>query len=299
VSAVARAPSEPQGAGSPYVTLGFAVLFISVGSILVRWAQAPALSVAFYRIFLAALFLAPFAAAPAARSWPSLRPRERGLLVVSGLALGVHFATWIASLSYTSVAASVLLVNTAPLFTLGFTRLFLREAIAPVVVAATGVALAGAALIAAGDWKGSASSLTGAVLALAGAVTLSLYHVIGRGLRAALPLPAYVLCVWATAAAALALLAIVAGAPFTGHPPRTIAALVALAIVPTLAGHGLVNRSLRLLPAPTVGLFLLGEPLCAALLAYFAFGETPGALTIAGGALVLTALALVVARSAR
>jgi drug/metabolite transporter (DMT)-like permease len=221
------------------------------------------------------------------------------LLLASGLALGVHFATWIASLSYTSVAASVLLVNTAPLFTLGFTRLFLREPIAPVVVGATGIALAGAALIAAGDWTGSASSLTGALLALAGAVTLSLYHVVGRGLRTALPLPAYVLAVWSTAAAALAVIAWAAGAPFTGHPPRTMAALVALAIVPTLVGHGLVNRSLRLLSAPTVGLFLLGEPLCAAVFAYFAFAETPGALTLAGGALVLAALALVMARGSR
>jgi drug/metabolite transporter (DMT)-like permease len=118
-------------------------------------------------------------------------------------------------------------------------------------------------------------------------------------LRSALPLPAYVLGVWTTAALALALIALAAGAPFTGHPPRTLLALAALALIPTVAGHGLVNRSLRLLPAPTVGLFLLGEPLCAALLAYLAFGETPNALTLAGGALVLAALALVVARGAK
>jgi drug/metabolite transporter (DMT)-like permease len=299
VSAQAHAPGEAEAARSPYLTLALAVAFISVGSILVRWAQAPALSVAFYRIFLASAFLAPFAARTAARSWPALASRERLLLVSSGVALAVHFATWIASLSYTSVAASVLLVNTAPLFTLGLTRLFLREPIAPVVLGATGIALGGAALIAAGDWTGSASSLTGALLAVAGAVTLSLYHVIGRGLRSALPLQAYVLCVWSTAAATLALIALAGGAPFTGHPPRTMAALAALALVPTLAGHGLVNRSLRLLPAPTVGLFLLGEPLCASVLAYLAFGETPNALTLVGGALVLAALALVVVRGAR
>jgi drug/metabolite transporter (DMT)-like permease len=299
VSTAARAGSASEPAGSPYLTLGLAVAFISLGSILIRWAQAPALSVAFYRIFLASVFLSPFAAGAAARSWPGLPSRERGLLLGAGVSLAVHFATWIASLSYTSVAASVLLVNTAPLFTLAFTRVFLREPVTAVVVRATAVALAGAALIAAGDWTGSASSLTGALLAVAGAVTLSLYHVIGRGLRAALPLPAYILGVWSTAAATLAVIALVGGAPFTGHPPRTMAALAALALVPTLFGHGLVNRSLRLLPAPTVGLFLLGEPLCAAVLAYLAFGETPGALTLAGGALVLAALALVVLRGAR
>jgi drug/metabolite transporter (DMT)-like permease len=299
VSAAVHARGAPAAAGSPYLTLAAAVVFISVGSILVRWAQAPALSVAFYRIFLASVLLAPFAARSAARSWPALHRRERALLLASGGALGVHFATWIASLSYTSVAASVLLVNTAPLFTLGFARVLLREAVAPVVVGATGIALAGAGLIAAGDWTGSASSLRGALLALAGAVTLSLYHVIGRGLRSALPLSAYVLAVWSTAAAALALIALAGGAPFTGHPPRTLAALVALAVLPTLVGHGLVNRSLRALPAPTVGLFLLGEPLCAAVLAYLIFGEAPGALTLAGGALVIAALALVVSRGSR
>lgn len=299
MSTAERAHAVPEPAGSPYLTLGLAVVCISFGSILVRWAQAPALSVAFYRIFLASLFLAPFAAGNAARSWSALRSRERWLLVGSGVALAVHFATWIASLSYTSVAASVLLVNTAPLFTLAFTRVFLHERIAPVVVGATGIAMAGAVLIAAGDWTGSASSLTGALLAVAGAVTLSLYHVIGRGLRSALPLPAYIFGVWSTAAATLAVIVLAGGAPFTGHPARTMTALAALALVPTLAGHGLVNRSLRLLPAPTVGLFLLGEPLCAAVLAYVAFGETPGTLTLAGGALVLAALALVATRGPR
>jgi drug/metabolite transporter (DMT)-like permease len=299
VSAAAHARVRPVPAGAPYLTLAAAVVFISVGSILVRWAQAPPLSVAFYRIFLASVFLAPFAAAAGARSWPALHGRERALLAGSGVALAVHFATWIASLSYTSVAASVLLVNTAPLFTLAFTRVFLREHIAPVVVAATGIALAGAGLIAAGDWTGSASSLTGAVLAVAGAVTLSLYHVIGRGLREALPLPAYILGVWGIAAATLLVLALVRGAPLAGLSSRTYLCLVGLAVVPTLAGHGLVNRSLRALPAPTVGLFLLGEPLGAALLAYLAFGEAPNALTLAGGALVLAALALVVLRGNR
>jgi drug/metabolite transporter (DMT)-like permease len=297
-AAQARAPATASGS-SPYLTLAAAVAFISVGSILVRWAQAPPLSVAFYRIFLASLFLAPFAAPAAARSWPVLDRRSCALLAASGVSLAVHFATWIASLSYTSVAASVLLVNTAPLFTLALTRVFLRERIAPVVVAATAIALVGAALIAIGDWTGSASSLTGALLAVAGAATLSLYHVIGRGLRSALPLPAYILGVWSIAAGTLLVIALAAHAPLGGHPPRTLACLAALALVPTVAGHGLVNRSLRLLPAPTVGLFLLGEPLGAALLAYLAFGEAPGPLTLAGGALVLSALALVVLRGQR
>jgi drug/metabolite transporter (DMT)-like permease len=193
------------------------------------------------------------------------------------------------------VAASVLLVNTAPLFTLFFSWWFLGERAAKAVLVAMAVALGGAALIAAGDWgDGGTASLKGDALALAGAVTLSLYHVIGRGLRDALPLSAYVLGVWSTAAATLAVLAASARVPVFGYPARTFALFLALAVVPTVIGHGLVNRSLRHIPAPTVGLFLLGEPIAASILAYAVFGEMPGLLTIAGGVLVLAALALVV-----
>jgi drug/metabolite transporter (DMT)-like permease len=278
-----------------YGLLILAVLCVSVGSIFVRLAGAPALAVAFNRIFLASVVVAPFAAPSLVRAWPALTARHRLILLASGISLGVHFATWISSLSYTSVAASVLLVNTAPLFTLFFSWWFLVERASKPVLIAMAVALTGAALIAAGDWgDGGTASLKGDALALAGAVTLSLYHVIGRGLRDALPLSAYVLGVWSTAAATLAVLAASARVPVFGYPARTFALFLALAVVPTVVGHGLVNRSLRRIPAPTVGLFLLGEPIAASILAYAVFGEMPGRLTIAGGVLVLAALALVV-----
>jgi drug/metabolite transporter (DMT)-like permease len=280
--------------GSTYLPLAVAVVCISTGSIFVRMASAPPLAVAFYRIFLASVLLAPFAVASAARSWPALPGRARALLVASGVALGVHFATWIASLSFTSVAASVLLVNTTPLFTLAFSRAFLGETVGPRVMAAMGLAIAGAGLIAVGDWAEGTNSLTGDLLALVGAVTMSLYHVIGRGLRAALPLDAYVLAVWSTAAATLAGLSLAARVSLAGYPPRTYAFLLALALIPTLGGHGLVNRSLRLLPAPTVGLFLLGEPVGATILAYLFFHEVPSTWTLAGGAVVLAALTMLV-----
>jgi drug/metabolite transporter (DMT)-like permease len=277
-----------------YGLLILAVACVSVGSIFVRLARAPALAVAFNRIFLASLIVAPFAAPSLARAWPALSGRRRAVLLVSGVSLGVHFATWIASLSYTSVAASVLLVNTAPLFTLGFSWWFLGERASAGVMIAMGLALAGAGLIAAGDWGAGAGSLLGDGLALAGAVTLSLYHVVGRGLREALPLPAYVLGVWATAAVTLAVLCALGRVGVFSYPLRTFGIFLALAVVPTVLGHGLVNRALREIPAPTVGLFLLGEPIGASALAYAVFGEVPARLTIAGGVLVLAALALVV-----
>jgi drug/metabolite transporter (DMT)-like permease len=291
-SAIAS-PADASGTPRAWVLLGAAVLFVSTGSLFIRMAVAPPVTVAFYRIALASLFIAPFTAPTAWPVFRRLEGRKRLLVLASGAALALHFATWIASLSFTSVAASVLLVNTAPVFTLAFSWLFLHEAPSASMLVATALALLGAAVIALGDWQGDVLGLRGAALALAGAVTLSAYHVIGRGLRAALPLRAYVLGVWSTAAVSLALLCVVLDSPL--HPPRAAWPwLVALAVVPTIAGHGLVNGALRVLPAPTVGLFMLGEPLGAALLAYFVLGEAPGAYTLAGGALVLLALAALI-----
>jgi drug/metabolite transporter (DMT)-like permease len=283
---------------SPYVVLSISVLFVSFGSIFVRLAAAPPLAVSFYRVALASLLLLPFAGPQARRSWPALDARRRVLLIGAGLALALHFATWIASLSYTTVASSVLLVNTAPLFTVVLSQVFLHEKPSATVLAAIPLAVLGAALIAYGDWTGSPGSLLGNGLALFGAVMVAVYQVVGRGLREALPLDAYVLGVWGAAALALAALARGFGVPLAGYPAKTWTAFLALAVVPTLGGHGLVNKSLRSLPAPTVGLFLLGEPVIASLLAWILFHEIPGAWTLAGGAVVLAALGLVLARPA-
>ena len=281
---------------SPWLTLSLAVLFVSFGAILVRLAAAPPLAVSFYRVAIASLLLLPFASGDARRSWPALDRKHRLLVVAAGTALALHFATWIASLSYTTVASSVLLVNTSPVFAIVLSRLFLHERPSRVVRVAIPVAFAGAALIALGDWTGSPGSLLGNGLAVAGAATLAAYQVIGRGLRDALPLNAYVLAVWGTAALVLAALARSMGVLLGGYPKRTWLLFVALAVVPTIGGHGLVNKSLRSLPAPTVGLFLLGEPVIASLLAWLLFREVPGVWTLAGGAIVLAALGLVLAR---
>jgi drug/metabolite transporter (DMT)-like permease len=280
---------------SRWVTLSLGVLFVSVGAVLVRLAAAPPLAIAFYRVALASLVLCPFAGGAARRSWPALDGRRRLLMLVAGTLLALHFACWIASLSFTSIASSVLLVNTAPLFAIAFSRWFLGERTPGIVLRATPLALAGAALIAYGDWTGASGSMRGNLLALMGAVTLAGYHVVGRGLRDALPLDAYVLVVWTAAAVVLAVIALAAGVPLHGYSAASWAVFAALALVPTLGGHGLVNKSLRALPAPTVGLFLLGEPIVASALGFLLLAEAPGVWTLTGGALVLLALSVVVA----
>lgn len=281
---------------SRYGALVIAVVAISFGSILVRLADAPAITVAFYRMAFAAALVAPVALRSAVEALPAVSRRSRLLLVASGLALALHFATWIASLSYTSVSASVLLVNTAPVLTLVLSWVFLREAPSWALVAALALALGGIALIAADDFGSGTPALKGDLLALAGAASLSAHHVLGRGLRATLPLTPYLLSVWSVATVALAFFALVSGTSLTGVSRQSLPFLLALAVVPTLVGHGLINRSLRVLPATAVGLFLLGEPVGASALAYALFGEVPSARVFGGGALILAGLAWLVVR---
>jgi drug/metabolite transporter (DMT)-like permease len=287
------------GAGrSPYVLLCVGVLCVSTGAILVRIASAPSMAVAFQRVFLASVLISPFAAPSLAESRRTLSRRSWLLVVASGAALALHFATWIASLSLTSVSASVLLVSTSPVFTIVLSAAFLGERPSGRLMCATAAALAGTALIASGDSRAGSAPLVGDLLALAGAATVAVHQVAGRGLRASLPLRAYVLAVWSTAAALLALLGMGLSVPLFSYSPRTYFVFLGLALVPTIAGHGLVNRSLRSLSAPVVGLFLLGEPVLATAFAYAAFGETPGLHTLTGGGLILGALAIVAATRA-
>jgi drug/metabolite transporter (DMT)-like permease len=291
--------SRPRGASaasrvspaSRYGPLALAVVAVSFGSILVRLAEAPALTVAFYRMALAALLVAPLSLGATIHSWPTLTPRSRLQLVASGLALALHFATWIASLSYTTVAASVLLVNTTPLFTLLLSWAFLREPPTWSLSGSLLLALAGVVLVASdAPGRGAPDAVRGNLLAIAGAASFSVHHVIGRALRAALPLRAYVFAVWSAAAAFLFVFARATGSPLLGLAPHTVAALLGLALVPTLAGHGLATRSLRVVSATVVGLFLLGEPVGASILADGLFGEVPSARVLAGGALILVSL---------
>lgn len=96
--------------------LGVAVLFISSSGPIIAAIAAPALAIAFWRCFLGSVFTAPWVLLRRRREVTSLTRREIRLIVVSGLLLGAHFATWIPSLRFTTVASSTALVATQPVW---------------------------------------------------------------------------------------------------------------------------------------------------------------------------------------
>jgi len=268
------------------------VLCVSFAAILIRAAGAPALSTAAWRLIVAGAPLCAAALLWRRRELAGLGARQWALAGASGLFLALHFGTWIASLELTSVASSVALVTTQPVWVAILSRVFLREAITGRLAAGIALALSGAALIGGADVSLEGRALLGDALALSGAVFAAAYFTIGRGARARLSLLAYVGMVYPVAAAALAFSAAAAGQPLSGFSPRAWVFLGLLGLVPQLLGHSLLNWSLRFLPAPKVSLAILMEPVVATLLAVLLLEERPGLLTLLGAALTLGGIAL-------
>jgi drug/metabolite transporter (DMT)-like permease len=275
----------------PYLVLFAGVLIASTSSIMIRYAQtagAPSLSIAAWRLALAALILTPLAWARAGRELRALSRRDLGLAVASGAFLAVHFASWISSLAYTSVASSVALVSTNPLWVGLASLLLFRERLGWRTLLGIAATLAGTVLIGLADRTSSQPNpALGNALALIGAVTVSGYLLIGRDLRRRLSVLAYIYVVYSTAAVILVLWAVAARAPLFGFPPYVFLLLAGLAVGPQLLGHTSFNYALSALSATFIAVAILGEPVGSALLALVFFDERFVPLQLAGFTLLM------------
>lgn len=296
---------------TPYVPLIIGIAAASTSSIFIRYAQreAPSLVIAAYRLTLATLLLLP----AVLRDWKKhLQPLSNRLLqlsILSGLFLTVHFATWISSLEFTSIASSVALVQTAPILVALLSPFLLKERLAPLAWLGIGIAFAGSILISVSDvcslqgyslhcpglgtvWSDQA--LKGDLLALAGAASVSGYLLIGRKIRSKMSLLAYLFLTYGTAAVSLTILAALAGHRFFGYSSMVYLWFLLLALLPQLTAHSSVNWALRYLPAAVVSIFLLGEPIGSAILAVFILDEIPPPLRICGGIAIIAGILLTV-----
>jgi len=289
-----------------FAVLAIAVLVVSTASILIRWLQAagvPSLSIAAWRLALAALILAPLVLARHRGELARLAPRDWVLALASGAFLAAHFATWILSLEHTSVASSVALVTTNPIWIGVASWLLFRERLGAVMTVAIALAIGGSAVIFLSDageagTAGRAPAL-GNALAVAGSLTVCGYLLIGRRLRRAMSLIAYVGVVYATAAVCLVITAVAAGAPLGGFAPVSWLMLLALAIGPQLVGHSSFNWALKYLSATLIALAILGEPIGSTILAWLLLGEPVGVVKLAGMALLLGGIFLAARSSGR
>jgi len=291
----------------PTLILGIGILAVSTASLFIRFAQqnTSSLVIAAGRMAVATLVLAPIALTRYRIELKGLSRKQVLLLVLGGIFLGFHFASWITSLEYTSVASSVVLVTTAPLWVALFAPLILHEKITRTLLLGLIVALAGSAIVTLSSscaFQGThlicngfdqalhGRAFMGNILALAGAFLSAGYLMVGRVSRGNLSLPAYAFVVYGIAALVLVLLVAVTGQQFLGLQPISYVWLIALGLIPQLVGHSSFNWALKYLSATYVSIALLGEPIGTVILAYLLLREAPSILEVAGGVLILAGI---------
>lgn len=298
-----------------FLVLAASLIGISFAAPLIRLSAADPLVIATWRLgFSLGIVAVAMGVTRGWRGYARMTPRDYALAVGAGVLLALHFWSWNASLRYTSVAASVALVNMQPVLIAAVSALWLREppsrrqwvGIAIAVVGALvvgvadipgGLAAIGPALLG-GQGGDSSRALFGDALALLGAATAAGYYLIGRRIRQFLDLWPYVALVYGAAFVSCLVLVGITGQTLTPQPTRELLIFAGLAVGPMLLGHTGMNWALGHLPAFVVNLTTLGEPVGATLLAALLPGiaEVPGMGTIAGGALVLGGVLLAARR---
>lgn len=281
----------------PYAVLAAGVLVASSAAIVIRVAQeqgVPSLTIAAGRLTIAALILTPLTLI---RARPELRQIRRSDWlwgVGAGVCLAIHFAAWIGSLDYTSVASSTALVSTNPIFVALASWLIFRERLGWGVWLGVLLTILGSALIGLSDRSaGGSDPLLGDALAIAGAITVSGYLLVGRNLRARLSILPYIWLVYSTAAVVLLIWMTLAGQSLLGLDPWSYAPLLWLALGPQLLGHTSFNWAVKYLSATMVTVSILGEPIASALLAVVFLQQRLQPLQLAGAAVLLAGIATV------
>ena len=272
------------------ISLSMGIVAVSFASILIRFAQGagmPSLSIAAWRLAFASMILLPYAWATRRDEIRDLTGREWVLLVTSGVFLGLHFATWIASLGYTSVASSVVLVSMGPVFVGLGSWLILGKRPGSLLIAGIVLAIIGSIVISWGDLGQGQDQLVGDLLALAGSVFVAGYLMIGYRVRAHRSLTTYIALVYGVAMVTLMVIVLIARQPMLGYSLNAYGWVLALALGPQIIGHSTLNWALRYLSATFVAIVTLAEPIGSGILAYILLGEASTLSTAVGGAMVL------------
>lgn len=278
------------------VSLTSAVIAVSFAAIFIRLSDAPALVIAFYRLFFTLVILFPHLM----MQWKELRQLKPGDFVgmlASGIFLAAHFYLWISSLDYSPVAVAVILVSMHPLLVAVAGHFLLGDNVPRRFIISILLVLTGTAVIAVESTSGLAEGLTelkGVMMAIGGAVMMAGYILAGRRLRQHLSTTVYASGTYGIAALMLLLTALFARIPLTGYPSTEYIIFIALAVIPTLAGHTVFNWALKKVRASVISMLYLGEPVGATLLALIILREIPSMLQVLGGLTILFGLYLII-----
>lgn len=272
----------------PMIMIVVGVMGISLSSIFVKYSQAPSAVTAAWRLLWTVVFLTPVVLGKhlVRRELLCTPQKMLWLSILSGLFLAIHFVLWFESLQHTSVASSTTIVCTEVIWVcLGFC-LFLKGKLSRKAAAAIAVTLLGSVLIACSD-SGSGGQLYGDILALLAAIAVAVYTLIGRIVREKLSTTVYTYIVYSACALVLAVTCLMQGESLVSYGWSAVIVGALLAIFSTILGHSIFSWCLKYFSPAFVSASKLCEPVVAAILAGFLFGELPGWLQVMGGALIL------------
>jgi len=276
-----------------YLVLLVGVVSVSFAAIFIRLAEAPPLVIAAYRLTIASLVLILLTYKKTMPSMKRLSGRDGLLLLLSSFFLALHFALWITSLSYTSIASSVILVTCHPAFVAVISYFLWHEVLNRLTIGGMVIAFAGVVLINYGGFAFGSQAILGDVLALIAGFAMGGYLILGGHLKNRIEILPYLTMIYTGAAIILLLATAGFGYSFTGYSGTTYLMMVLLAVVPQLIGHSSFNLALRMIPVTFVSVAILGEPVGATLLGYFILGEVPTVKELIGGVLILAGIFIV------
>lgn len=277
------------------MALVVAVAAVSLSGPIMTATHAPALGIAFWRNALGALVTLPFML----RHVPVLRrlSRHQWLAMLSaGALLGAHFATWIPSLRYTSIAASTALVATQVVWAAILAFLMGHRAPRKEWIG-IGVSLLGVVVLTGIDLAITPRALIGDTLALLGAMGSAAYMTVGQRVRPALPLAAYTAVVYAASALTLGAICVLGGVPLTGYSSQAWLLIVAVTAVAQFGGHSLLNKALRSFSATAVSIAILCEMPGSTLIGWIWPGQTPPWALLPAAVLIVGGIVLVLGAS--
>ena len=274
------------------LALIIAIIAVSFSAIFIRWVdQAAPLAIAAYRLGFTTLIILPFALHQKEELF-NIERRDFFIMVAIGVVLAAHFAFWITSIEETSVASSVILVTSHPLFVGLVAHYYFKEKLSLTNAIGIITAFSGIIILSAGDWGLGGTNFRGDMFALVGAFAAGTYILGGRQIRKGYSLFTYCLVVYGVCTIVLFVTCLFLAVPLTAFPSNDWILFILMALIPGILGHTVYNWTLGHVNASVVSVSLLGEPIGASVLAVILLSEVPTEYTVIGGAIVLIGIYL-------
>ncbi|GAA0321626.1 DMT family transporter [Oceanobacillus oncorhynchi subsp. oncorhynchi] len=289
-----------QSAFNPKAAVVIGVFSISTSAILVRLAtEAPASIIANYRLLFAVLLLLPFILFHYKHEFKRISTKNWWLSILAGIFLALYFILWFESLNYTSVASSVVLISLQPIFAFIGTYFIFGERFSSGAIISIFIVLLGGLIIGSGDFQLSGEVIYGDMLALLGAIAVTIYFLSGQHVRKNVSLITYTFIVYGISTVILTLFNLIRQENFFSYPADHWWIFIALAIIPTFLGHSLFNWSLKWLSTSTISMAIVFEPIGASILAFLILNETPTWAQFLGGTIIVFGLFLFILSTSR